>query len=388
MPGMPPRTYVDRRRTKKEASNGQAFRNGHHRRRAGGVVGGLPPGATKPLLPDPGRQRAHRRLVAHAMGFASRFHAGEVQRSARDAIPGAEPLVPDQRRGRGLHVLVRGQVRPPGAQPRLSRSCHTNRARICGYVERRDIRGGHRRRGHRRAPRAEDPGLCEPPRSSNHSDSFERVQESDPAAPGRRACRRRGQLRSRDLVRPLVNASGLLSGNPPGQLPVRHGPAAAAFVLPLVKFLGTYVLTVDTPVGRKVLPKMKTAPLIRMKMNDLRRAGVEQVARVTGAQDGVPLLADGRTLDVANVIWCTGFRSDFRWIQLPAAFGTDGRPLHYRGVVASEPGLYFVGLEHQYAAVSDVLPGIGRDAGYVARHIAGRETLAGRVDSEDGMVRR
>jgi len=179
-----------------------------------------------------------------------------------------------------------------------------------------------------------------------------------------------------------------LSGNPPGQLPVRHGPAAAAFVLPLVKFLGTYVLTVDTPVGRKVLPKMKTAPLIRMKMNDLRRAGVEQVARVTGAQDGVPLLADGRTLDVANVIWCTGFRSDFRWIQLPAAFGTDGRPLHYRGVVASEPGLYFVGLEHQYAAVSDVLPGIGRDAGYVARHIAGRETLAGRVDSEDGMVRR
>ena len=179
-----------------------------------------------------------------------------------------------------------------------------------------------------------------------------------------------------------------LSGTPPGQLPVPHGPAAAAFVLPLVKFLGTYVLTVDTPVGRKVLPKMKTAPLIRMKMNDLRRAGVEQVARVTGAQDGVPLLADGRTLDVANVIWCTGFRSDFRWIQLPAAFGTDGRPLHYRGVVASEPGLYFVGLEHQYAAVSDVLPGIGRDAGYVARHITGRETLTGRVDSEDRMVRR
>ena len=117
-----------------------------------------------------------------------------------------------------------------------------------------------------------------------------------------------------------------LSGNPPGQLPVRHGPAAAAFVLPLVKFLGTHILTVDTPVGRKVLPKMKTAPLIRLKMNDLRRAGVESVARVTGVQGGLPLLADGRTLEAANVIWCTGFRPDFRWIQLSAAFGADGRP--------------------------------------------------------------
>jgi len=47
-------------------------------------------------------------------------------------------------------------------------------------------------------------------------------------------------------------------------------------------------------------------------------------------------------------------------------------PDQYRGVVGSEPGLYFVGLEHLYAAVSDILPGVGRDAGYVARHIASR----------------
>ena len=49
---------------------------------------------------------------------------------------------------------------------------------------------------------------------------------------------------------------------------------------------------------------------------------------------------------------------------------------------------YIAALEHQYAAVSDVLPGISRDAGYVARHITGRETLTGRVDSEDRMIRR
>jgi putative flavoprotein involved in K+ transport len=41
-------------------------------------------------------------------------------------------------------------------------------------------------------------------------------------------------------------------------------------------------------------------------------------------------------------------------------------------VVADEPGLYFVGLLFLYAAVSDVLPGVGRDAEHIAKHIASR----------------
>ena len=35
---------------------------------------------------------------------------------------------------------------------------------------------------------------------------------------------------------------------------------------------------------------------------------------MTGVRDGRPLLADGVVLDVANVVWCTGFGPDFRWI--------------------------------------------------------------------------
>jgi putative flavoprotein involved in K+ transport len=73
--------------------------------------------------------------------------------------------------------------------------------------------------------------------------------------------------------------------------------------------------------------------------------------------------------DVANVVWCTGFQHDFPWIDLPV-FGEDGQPLHDRGVVTSEPGLYFVGLIFQYAVSSDVLPGVGRDAAHVAKQIA------------------
>jgi len=165
-----------------------------------------------------------------------------------------------------------------------------------------------------------------------------------------------------------------LSGKPTGQIPVRHGPTAARFVLPLVRFLGHYVLTLKTPIGRKVLPKLvgHAAPLIRVKLKDLALDGVEQVPRTVGAKDGSPELADGRVLDVANVIWCTGFRGAFGWIDLPI-FGDDGRPLQKRGVAGEAPGIYFVGLEFQYAASSDVLVGVGRDARYVARHIAKRQ---------------
>ncbi len=48
----------------------------------------------------------------------------------------------------------------------------------------------------------------------------------------------------------------------------------------------------------------------------------------------------------------------------------DGEPLHDRGVVPAAPGLYFVGLVFQSAATSDVLPGVGRDAAYVAARLA------------------
>ena len=162
-----------------------------------------------------------------------------------------------------------------------------------------------------------------------------------------------------------------LSGKPSGQIPVRHGPAAARFVFPLVRFVGHHVLTLRTPIGRKAQPRFIShgAPLIRVKLKDLAAAGVEQVPRTVGIEDGRPVLEDGRVLDVSNVIWCTGFREEFPWIDLPI-FDENERPLHERGVVVGEPGLYFVGLLLQYAGTSDVLPGVGRDAEYIAKHIA------------------
>jgi putative flavoprotein involved in K+ transport len=118
--------------------------------------------------------------------------------------------------------------------------------------------------------------------------------------------------------------------------------------------------------------RTKGAPLLRVKLPQLEAAGVQHVeAKTVGARDGLPLLDDGTLLDVENVIWCTGFRRDQAWIELPV-FDEDGWPLQRRGVVPSSPGLYFVGLKFQYSFASMLFGGVGRDAGYVARHLAKR----------------
>jgi len=117
----------------------------------------------------------------------------------------------------------------------------------------------------------------------------------------------------------------------------------------------------------------KGAPLVGISEKDLERAGVERIPRMVGVQDGQPLLQDGGILDVANVIWCTGLASDFRWIDLPV-FGSDGYPIHSRGVVRGEPGLYFLGLPFQYTLTSSLIGGVGRDASYIAEQIAARSS--------------
>lgn len=161
-----------------------------------------------------------------------------------------------------------------------------------------------------------------------------------------------------------------VAGTPGGELPIRHGRAAARFVFPLVRFAGLHVLSLGTPIGRRVLPRLadRAAPLIRTRRKELAAAGVASVGRVTGVSEGFPV-ADGRALAVTNVIWCTGFCSDFEWLHVPA-FDEAGRIRQWRGVVDSVPGLYVLGLDAMYSINSDSLPGIVRDAAYLARRIA------------------
>jgi putative flavoprotein involved in K+ transport len=141
----------------------------------------------------------------------------------------------------------------------------------------------------------------------------------------------------------------------------------------VLKIVFHRLMTTDTPIGRKVRPRVISAggPLIRVKPNDLVAAGVERIPRIAGVRDGRPQLEDGRVLDVANVVWCTGYNPGFSWIDLDV-FDEHGEPRHTRGLVTGEPGLYFVGLHFLYAMSSTMIHGVGRDAEYVAEQIASR----------------
>ncbi|MGI5454406.1 flavin-containing monooxygenase [Streptomyces sp. CA-249302] len=169
----------------------------------------------------------------------------------------------------------------------------------------------------------------------------------------------------------------LLSGPHPGQIPWRIERRAARLLTPALFFAFRHLLTVRTPMGRRLRPKAlaHSAPLIRVKPADLKAAGVRRVERMTGVQDGRPVLADGSTPEVANILWCTGFRPDISWLDLPPdpkVFDATGEPAQQRGVVEAQPGLYFVGRLFQYAMASSMIQGVGRDAEYVVRHLVDR----------------
>jgi len=172
-----------------------------------------------------------------------------------------------------------------------------------------------------------------------------------------------------------------LSGRDNGTIPFRvDGFWARLILFPVIlPFLANVILTVDSPVGRKARPKLisKGDLLFRVKAADLAKAGVERVPKIAGVQNGLPKTIDGRLLDVSNLIWAAGFRPDFSWIDLPVF--EDGKPAlepkHYRGVVNSEPGLYFVGLKFLYSQSSSVVAGVGRDARYVVNAISAQTSV-------------
>ena len=199
--------------------------------------------------------------------------------------------------------------------------------------------------------------------------------------------RRPGQLRDGPVVVVGASHSGTdiayelaatrpttLVGRDCGEIPIRLESRLTPLVFPVLMFTWRHVLTRRTRMGRRQVAAIRFhgGPMLRIKRAALAARGVvRNEARVEGVRDGLPLLADGSTVDAATVIWATGFRQAFDWIELPV-FGSDGWPREHRGACDDMPGLYFCGLSFQYAFSSMLLGGAGRDADHIARCIAGR----------------
>lgn len=174
-----------------------------------------------------------------------------------------------------------------------------------------------------------------------------------------------------------------LAGRPTPHIP----DAVFRWAGPIFWRLINSVLTLDTKPGRRVAADFHSrgAPLIRISITDVERAGVIRLPRVTGAVDGQPVFdvgtSDGGTArpgavpgNLGTVIWATGYRPDYGWIEgLPV--DDLGWPVNTRGVVEDIPGLYFVGMPFQYALASGTVGGVGRDAEYVVEKLLARNSL-------------
>ena len=124
--------------------------------------------------------------------------------------------------------------------------------------------------------------------------------------------------------------------------------------------------------------------LIGSSARRLRRSGVTLRGRLTSAVGRRAVFEDGSEHDVDAIVWATGYRSDFSWIEVPAIKGADGSIVHRRGVTDA-PGLFFVGLPWQHTGGSALIGFVKDDAAYIASRIdPQQETRAGLVgmDSE------
>jgi putative flavoprotein involved in K+ transport len=136
--------------------------------------------------------------------------------------------------------------------------------------------------------------------------------------------------------------------------------------------------TVESRLGNKLQHR---DTLIGSNPRELkRRYGVELKPRATDASGRTISFEDGHELEVEAVIWATGYRPDYSWIDLPI-LTESGRLRHRRGVT-DVPGLSFLGLTWQWTRGSALIGWVKDDAEFLAERIAALQELKTRAVSE------
>ncbi|MCR6735102.1 MAG: MSMEG_0569 family flavin-dependent oxidoreductase [Afipia sp.] len=103
----------------------------------------------------------------------------------------------------------------------------------------------------------------------------------------------------------------------------------------------------------------------------ISKAGIEAPAGAhyepVWQPSGIPTELNLANSNIKSIIWTTGFRSDWSWIELPMFDGA-GYPTHTRGITSVD-GAYVLGLPWLYTWGSGRFVGVGRDAEYIAASI-------------------
>jgi putative flavoprotein involved in K+ transport len=132
---------------------------------------------------------------------------------------------------------------------------------------------------------------------------------------------------------------------------------------------GDHLGVITAPVGRFRRAKQSGDLLIGTSHRQLaRRHGVELLGRVIGVDGRALRHADGRVTEPAVVIWATGFKSDYSWIDA-RVFDDEGAVVHRRGVTRA-PGLYFLGMHLQHSLGSSLIGFVQHDAKFIVERIS------------------
>jgi putative flavoprotein involved in K+ transport len=129
--------------------------------------------------------------------------------------------------------------------------------------------------------------------------------------------------------------------------------------------IGFMRVSTDSRLGRRLAQR---DVLIGSSPRRLRRSGVTMRARLASAVGRRAVFEDGSGLDVDAILWATGYRSDFSWIDIPRIKDESGRIVHRRGVTDS-PGLLFIGLTWQHTRGSALIGFVKEDAAFIAGRI-------------------
>jgi putative flavoprotein involved in K+ transport len=111
--------------------------------------------------------------------------------------------------------------------------------------------------------------------------------------------------------------------------------------------------------------------VIGTSRKSLRHLGVDLRPRLAHASGGTARFADGSTADVDAVVWATGFRPDYSWIDASVTDGT-GTPRHDEGRSLTVPGLWFLGLPWQRNRGSALLGFVQHDAAHLDQQMFDR----------------
>ncbi|MEH7245318.1 NAD(P)/FAD-dependent oxidoreductase [Neobacillus niacini] len=131
--------------------------------------------------------------------------------------------------------------------------------------------------------------------------------------------------------------------------------------------LGIYKANVNSKVGQFI--KNRPDPIFGFELkSQLKNRSVILKSRVVSADEKNLFFDDGSSVVVSNVIWSTGFKSDYRWIDIPSVVDEKGALNHQRGVTPVK-GLYFLGLPWQSSRGSALLQGVGTDAEYIFKQL-------------------